>query len=189
MPETLMATDTTPTAEAAPVAAPVAAPTAEAAPEAKPVEGAPEKYEFKQTESAPVGAEVLTAFEAAARELNLPQDKAQAVIDKLAPAMQAHNAAQLETARTGWAEAAKTDKEFGGDKLPENLGFAKKALDQFGTPELKGLLESSGLGNHPEVIRLFVKAGKAISEDRFVSGGSGNTPSDNKAKSLYPNLN
>jgi hypothetical protein len=65
---------------------------------------------------------------------------------------------------------SKGDKEFGGDKLSENLGVAKKALDAFGTAELRSLLNQSGLGDHPEVIRFMYRAGKAISEDRFVGG-------------------
>ena len=65
------------------------------------------------------------------------------------------------------------DKEFGGPALAENLSVAKKALDAFGTAELRTLLNESGLGNHPEIVRLFFRAGKAISEDRVVTGSTG----------------
>ena len=65
---------------------------------------------------------------------------------------------------------------------------AKKALETFGTPELRTLLNESGMGNNPEVIRAFYRVGKAISEDKFVSGKA--TPADaNDARSLYPNSN
>jgi hypothetical protein len=58
----------------------------------------------------------------------------------------------------------------------------------FGTPELRTLLNESGLGNHPEVIRMMYRAGKAISEDRFVAPSAGGpTGSKDFAKSLYPN--
>jgi hypothetical protein len=50
---------------------------------------------------------------------------------------------------------------------------AKKALDAFGTAELRSLLNESGLGNHPEVIRFMFRAGKAISEDSMVTGNKG----------------
>jgi hypothetical protein len=70
-------------------------------------------------------------------------------------------------------EASKQDKEFGGPALAENLSVAKKALDAFGTAELRTLLNESGLGNHPEIVRLFFRAGKAISEDRVVTGSTG----------------
>lgn len=152
---------------------------------AKP-EGAPESYDWGETQ---LDSAVLTAFGDVAKELNLTQDAAKAVLDKMTPVMQARQAEQIEAARTEWAEQSKADKEFGGEKLQENLGFAKKAMDQFATPELKTLLNESGLGNHPEVIRFFVKAGKAISEDKVVTGAQGTATESYNPKRLYPNSN
>jgi hypothetical protein len=147
-------------------------------------EGAPESYEFKAPEGVQFDDTVIGAFSEVAKELNLPQDQAQKVLDKMAPVIAARQLEQFQAARTEWAEAAKTDKEFGGEKLAENLGTAKKALDALATPELRTLLEESGLGNHPEVIRVFYRAGKAISEDRFVAGQAGKT-NQGDARRLY----
>jgi hypothetical protein len=147
-------------------------------------EGAPESYEFKAPEGTQFDDAVIGAFSEVAKELNLSQDQAQKVLDKMAPVIAARQLEQFQAARTEWAEAAKTDKEFGGENLAENLGTAKKALDTFATPELRALLEESGLGNHPEVIRVFYRAGKAISEDRFVAGQGGKT-SQGDARRLY----
>ena len=48
--------------------------------------GAPEKYEdFKAPEGTTLDAEVVKTFSEVAKSLNLPQAKAQEVIDKLAP--------------------------------------------------------------------------------------------------------
>jgi hypothetical protein len=151
---------------------------------------APDKYEFSAPEGVTYDDTVIAQFSEVAKELNLPQDAAQKVLDKVAPVIRARQAEAIEAARTEWAEAAKVDKEFGGEKLDENLGLAKKALDKFGSPELRTLLNESGLGNHPEVIRLMVRAGKAISEDSFVAGGStpGQAP-DSLAQRMYPNMN
>lgn len=153
--------------------------------EAKKPEGAPESYDWGETQ---LDAEVLGAFGEVAKELNLTQDAAKAVLDKMAPVMQARQDARIEAARTEWAEQSKADKEFGGERLQENLGYAKRAMDAYATPELKTLLNESGLGNHPEVIRFFVKAGKAISEDTVVTGAKG-TGTEFNAKRLYPNSN
>ena len=147
-------------------------------------EGAPESYEFKAPEGTQFDDAVIGAFSEVAKELNLPQDQAQKVLDKMAPVIAARQAEQFQAARAEWGEAAKTDKEFGGEKLAENLGVAKKALDTFATPELRALLDASGLGNHPEVIRVFYRAGKAISEDRFVAGQAGKT-NQGDARRLY----
>lgn len=152
-------------------------------------QGAPEKYEFKAADGATFDDAVIGAFSDVSRELNLTQDAAQKMLDKMAPVMQARQAEQFEAARNQWSESAKTDKEFGGDKLTENLATAKKALDTFGTPEFRSLLDQSGLGNHPEVIRVFYRAGKAISEDKFVTGGVGQSGSTSVAARMYPNMN
>ncbi len=127
---------------------------------------------------------VVGAFSEVAKELNLTQDNAQKVLDKMAPVIAARQVEQLQAASAGWADAAKADKEFGGDKLAENLGVAKKAMDAFATEELRALLNESGLGNHPEVIRMFYRAGKAISEDSFVSGQGGKS-NQGDARRLY----
>ena len=160
---------------------------AQAEAEAKP-EGAPEKYEFKAEEGKEFDPVVLEKFGEVAKELNLSQDNAQKLIDKIAPALAERQMAQLESAKAAWAESARSDKEYGGDKLTENLAVAQKAMNQFGSPELRTLLNESGLGNHPEIIRAFYRAGKAISEDSYVPNGQGGAPSD-PAKRMFPTMN
>lgn len=158
--------------------------------QAKP--NAPEVYEFKAQEGREFDPEVIKSFSEIAKELDLPQDAAQKVLDKVAPKILERQMQALETVRNEWAESARTDKEFGGDKLNDNLVVAKKALDSFGSPELRKLLNESGLGNHPEMIRMMYRAGKAISEDRFVGGTRGGQKSGPKgfndlASALYSN--
>jgi hypothetical protein len=130
---------------------------------------------------------VMGVFSEVAQELNLTQDAAQKVLDRVAPALQSSQAEQIAAVHREWTESATSDAEFGGAKLQENLGVAKAALDQFGSPELKALLNTSGLGNHPEVIRLLYRAGKAIGPDTLVSGAPAGD-SVSKTEILYPNM-
>ena len=161
-------------------------------------EGAPDKYEFNaKVADAPgeLDPEVLTAFGEVAKELALPQEAAQKVLDKVAPVIQARQAEQVEKARVEWAEESKSDDEFGGETFNANLEVAKTALNAFGTDPFKQLLSESGLGNHPEVIRFMYRAGKAISEDSYVGNSQGanaqgsNVPKDFNgiANALYSN--
>jgi FtsZ-interacting cell division protein ZipA len=136
-------------------------------------QGTPGVYEFKAPEGMSYDQQVLGTYTEVAKELGLSQEAAQKMLDRLAPALQQRTAEQVTTISNEWAEQARSDKEFGGDKLAENLSVAKKALDAFGGPQLVSLLNESGLGNHPELIRFFYRAGKAISGDRFVTGSSG----------------
>lgn len=136
-------------------------------------EGAPEKYEFTAGEGVELDTEALKDFEPVARELNLTNEQAQKLVDaypKILAGVQQRQAEAWQKQTEGWAETVKADKEIGGDKLTANLSAAQRALDQFGTPELKEYLNATGLGNHPDLVKTFVKIGKAMSEDGMVTG-------------------
>lgn len=147
--------------------------------------GAPESYAFKLPESGLLTQSVADSFGAVAKQLNLPQEGAQQVLDALAPAIQQAQTDHLKQASESWAAAVNADPVFG---KPEEQAVAKKAVDTFATPELKTLLNESGMGNHPEVVKLFYAIGKAISEDKFVGGRGASAPSD-PAKRLFPTMN
>lgn len=63
-----------------------------------------------------------------------------------------------------WETLARKDKDFGGEKFDENVAIAVKGLEKVGSPELKALLNQTGLGSHPEVIRAFHKIGKLMTD-------------------------
>lgn len=138
-------------------------------------EGAPEKYEFKAGEGVELDTEALKDFEPVARDLNLTNEQAQKLVDaypKILAGVQQRQAEAWQKQTEGWAETVKADKEIGGDKLTANLSAAQRALEQFGTPELKEYLNATGLGNHPDLVKTFVKIGKAMSEDGMVDGSN-----------------
>jgi len=147
----------------------------------------PESYEFAMPEGVQLDKTAAEEFTVIAKELKLDQATAQKVADVGAKMVQRQAEAHVKLVET-WTEAVKTDKEIGGDKLAENLGVARKALEAFGTPELKDVLNSTGFGNHPAVIKAFYKIGKAISEDRFVTGGA-KGPETDIAKRMFPSMN
>lgn len=152
----------------------------------------PEKYEFKFAEGTKLDSELVGQLEGIAKELGLSQEEAQKVADlgpKLAAKMQSEQQAAIKGVQEQWLKDAQADKEFGGEKLQENLGVAKKALDAFGSPALITLLNETGLGNHPEVIRAFIKAGRAISQDKHVAAGDrvADKGGTNSLELSYPN--
>lgn len=136
-------------------------------------EGAPEAYEFKAPEGAELDKEAVAQFEPIARELNLSQEQAQKLVDlygsKVMPQLMKQQADTWQKQVADWGTAAKDDAEIGGDKFDGNLTRAKQAMDKFATPQLREFLETTGMGNHPELIRVFVKVGAAMSEDGLVT--------------------
>lgn len=170
--------------------APVETPPADenAKPEAP--QGAPENYEFSLPEGFSIDAEIGDKFSAMARELNLPQEKAQALLDIATENMQriveAQQHAQTQISQQ-WLTDSRADKEFGGAALTENLALAERAINQF-NPGLYDVLKQSGLGNHPEVIRFAYRVGKAIAEDRIETSG-GDAPSVlEPERVMYPTM-
>lgn len=163
---------------------PVANPESTSGEPAKP-EGAPESYDFKSPEGVEYDPQVLGSFSEAARVANLTQDAAQKLLDTMAPKLAERTQAQVAAIHQQWIDTSRADKEFGGDKLTENLGVAKRALDRFSNPEDREFLETTGLGNHPAIIRILFRAGRAISEDGYVAGSSGGRSNINPLSVLY----
>ncbi|HGY4244435.1 TPA: peptidase [Citrobacter freundii] len=152
-------------------------------------EGAPEKYEFKPAEGQELDTSALEQFEPIAREMNLTNEQAQKMVDlygtKIMPMVQQQQVEAWQKTTEQWAADVKADKEIGGDKLTANLSAAQRALEQFGDPELKEYLDSTGLGNHPALVKAFIKVGKAMSEDKVVTGGHESGGSD-LISAFYP---
>lgn len=138
--------------------------------------GAPEQYaDFELPEGVTLDAEVNGEFTALAKDLNLTQEQAQSLATLGAKITQKNAGAfkqQQDQALVEWTQASRADQEFGGDKLQENLAVANKALSEFGSPELIGLLKDSALGSHPEFVRLLYRVGKATSGDKFIPNGT-----------------
>ena len=149
----------------------------------------PEKYDIKVPEGQEIDKDALSVFEPVAKELGLSNEQAQKLVDiygkAIAPKLLQQQADSWQKQVSDWSEAVKNDKEIGGKNLTENISVAQKALDTFGSPVLKEFLETTGLGNHPELIKAFVKIGKSIGEDKFhLNGDSGHK---DPASVLYPN--
>lgn len=157
----------------------------------------PIEYEaFKLPEGVELDDTLLGEFTPLAKELKLTQEQAQKLIDLQAKSVQQMSEQMSErmesehlTRVKEWADKARADEEFGGARFAESINGAKSALKKFGTPELETLLNETGFGNHPEVIRVFHKISKLVSEDAVIASGQGGAKPQDPAKLLYPNMN
>lgn len=153
----------------------------------KEVEKVAEEYVFEAPEGRSFDPELIAKFGELAGELGLSNEGANKLVNGMSQMLEQKQQHAIEQVQQGWIESAKADSEFGGDALNASLGHAKKALDAFGTPELTAFLNETGAGNHPEVIRAFVKIGRMLSEDGLVKG-SASTPERSITDILYPNM-
>lgn len=138
--------------------------------------GAPEAYEdFKLPDGMEMDADVLGEFKNLAKELNIPQAKAQQLIDfqtQLASKQAEQYQAAVTKQAQDWAASIKSDPEVGGENYDKSVASAIKVIQSFGDPALTELLNTSGLGNHPALFKFCHRISAAISEDKFVLPGS-----------------
>lgn len=147
-----------------------------------------EYSDFTFPEGYEADPEVMEKFTPLAQKYGIPQEDAQALIDLYVKSQQDHIDAFVATVDE-WRKTAEADKEYGGKALKENLGHAHRLIEKFGTPELKEYLNAYGAGNHPEVLRFFVRVGKAMAEDTIETGGNPKGEARDIAKIFFPNMN
>lgn len=156
----------------------------------------PETYELKVTAKDAEGKDVEVEIDTALldeatpvlKDIGLTNEQA----NKLAPlvlkveerVLQRQND-EFAVTRADWAKQVKADTEIGGANIKETERLAAKALDHFVGPavttdaegnevrnEFRQLLDETGLGNHPVMVRAFRNIGMAIAEDGTVARGN-----------------
>lgn len=152
---------------------------------------APESYsDFDLPEGIEMNASYMDKMGPVFKELGLSQANAQKLINAHVGHVQESEvgkADQLTELHKGWLNEAKTDKAIGGDNFDANLKAANAAVNQFGSQDFKQLLRATGLGNHPEIIRVFSKIGGLLGED--IPGNTNVPASSQKVDTLsvmYP---
>lgn len=170
-------------AEAAAAPPPEAEPAGEAAPETEPGGFAfPEGFEVDET-----GVAALSAW---AERHGVDHGQAQELVD-LYVESRAEEAGRQRQAQIDclqdWESQVRADRELGGADLERKLAIARAPLDRFADPELRDLLDATGLGSHPGVVRLFYRLGQALGGERFIAPGSGSGPAtpEARARRLY----
>ena len=149
--------------------------------------GAPGEYEaFTVPEGLEINEDLNGEFVTVAKDLDLSQDQAQ----KLADLYTAQIAAQKDTWDTmveGWREEASKDPEIGGEKFQENLAAARGAVKEFGSNEFRDMLNTTGVGNHPAMLKFLYRVGEELREGSADTshGGSGTGTSKTLAQRLY----
>ncbi len=129
----------------------------------------PADYELTFAESTSVDEHLLSQFKGVAHELGLSRGQAARLaklyeghVDGLS--QQANGAAQR--AEQGWLAELKGDRDF-----PVQIAHARRALAQYGSPDLTQLLNESRIGSHPAMVRFVARIGKALAEPEFRSAG------------------
>jgi hypothetical protein len=132
----------------------------------------PEKYDFKLDDGSLLDAAYVEQFSQFAKEKKLTQDQAQEFLQREAQALNTFVAKQqqeFEKVQAEWVNQIKNDSEIGGEKFNQSIELAHRALKQFASDSFLKELETTGYGNHPELVRVFAKIGNMIKEDKMIS--------------------
>jgi len=128
-------------------------------------------------ENSRISQDTLAAFKQTATQVKLPaqaltawlayeENRLQTAADQIAK----HQQEQLEN----WARQT---QEIFGPQWQAEVSKAVRAADAFGGAQLRRLLEETGLGNHPVIVRTFHAVAKRICED-LTPGGAPSVPAD-----------
>ena len=112
----------------------------------------------------------LDGFREFAHDTGLTQDQADNILKLYGDIQEEQEEAHqngLEELRTN--TTMELQKEW-GKNYDGKMDYAKRAFAQFATPELSQLMDESGMGNHPEMLRVFAKVGELMGEDSLVVG-------------------
>jgi len=142
--------------------------------------------DFSFPENIEINNDLMEKFKGLAQDSSLSQEKAQALLDlsiENGQKVLADQQAEFMKVRQDWQKSIKEDPDFGGKNFSETIVRAKRVLNNYGSPELKEMLDTSGLGDNPEVIKMFVKIDKVLGDDTSVTGQAGSTLST--AQKIY----
>jgi hypothetical protein len=117
---------------------------------------------FTAPEGVHLDATVIDAYGKLAQELKLPHDTAQRLVNEIAPVMARRQLEVVAAARADWLAKSKADSEIGLADFDDSRAAADRLLRVVGTVELRQLLRESGLIDHPELLRFFVRVAQEL---------------------------
>ena len=156
----------------------------------------PEKYDFatvKLPEGVVLNNDLVEAVSPLFKKFGLTQEAASELVQVHAEALAKAEAAAETTRETAFKEWMKTTvtnyqaairKEWGA-QADANLAIAQRGMATVVSPDMKALLDDTGLGNHPEFLKAFLQVGKMVSEDTPPTPGVPAGSVKNAAQTLY----
>ena len=157
----------------------------------------PETYEFEMPEGVEADQALIEAATPIFKELNLTQEQAnkltqvlaQRELDRANDAQQAYGE-QLEN----WNQELMKDQDFGGDNFEKNSAqvrdFLHKTMPDGIKDNLVSMLETTGVGSHPDLVKYIHHLSKLMPVGEDVPGDATLTPQKETTREqrLYPDM-
>ena len=152
----------------------------------------PEGYEY-DTELGRSFAEILNDGNLSRKELgqklfDLYHAQGVKMIDGL-KAAEAEKAktfeAELSREKAEWLKQCKADNEYGGQNWEGSQAVIDRGCKLLATPEAVSLMQRYNLNTHPEIVRMFYRAGKLAGEDKSQVAGNGSGKTADPATAIF----
>lgn len=130
-------------------------------------------YDLKLAEESHLDAKAIEEVTAFATENKLSNEAAQAMLkreEEMLTNFVQSNEAALDAQVNQWRESIVADKVLGGENLETTKANSRRAVERFGSEGFIEILNTTGYGNHPEVVGFLNKLGSLMSEDSLISG-------------------
>lgn len=141
-------------------------------------------FERDGVQATPEDAQI---FKDVARELDLSQEKAQKLYSFSIEKITAINQQKLLAAQKKWEQAVYNDPELGGPNITQTSRNVKLALKNYGNSTFSKLMQVTGLGSHPAVVKMLNDVGAGIGNDQTFINGETRPKAQREPFSFYDN--
>lgn len=132
-----------------------------------------EQLELKLSEDSPLDKSAIDEISKFAEENGLSKSQAQKIIEHQEKTVRDYTEsakARFNEQTEAWVNDIREDKELGGENFEKSVELASRVFKKYAEPEFVQALQESGWGNHPELVRVFTRIGKAMANDEKVDG-------------------
>lgn len=93
--------------------------------------------------------------------------------------------ADLAAEKAEWLKQCESDKEFGGQKWESSQSVIDRGCRELATAEAVNLMQRYNLNTHPEIVRMFYRAGLLAGEDKSQVSGNGAGKNTDPAMAIF----
>lgn len=139
--------------------------------------GVPESYDLDIPESMQVTDEAKASLDEKFREAGLTQEQAKTVFSMYTDTVEDMNRT-LTKQSAAWLDESKKDPDIGGSNFKSTTANVRRVTTRFGDEAFEAIMDETGLGNHPALLRFLNKVGASLAEDRSGSGSATSRPAN-----------
>lgn len=120
-----------------------------------------------------------------------PSQQAQALVDLQAQVAQQASEAGSQAwtdMQDQWVNEVRSDPDVGGQRFDTSITNIGKLIDEFGSDELRAVMDITGAGNNVHVIKFLANVASRLTEGTQISNGSPVKTEASIAETLYPSM-